>query len=103
MELPLSWKRIVGEELEKPYFIALRQFLESERARHQIYRAEHQVFNALALTPYDAVKVLILGQDPYHDEGQAHGLAFCVPAGVKPPPSLANIFKELHADLDIPI
>src|SRR5579862_8378176 len=102
MELPASWMPVVGKELNKPYFIELRRYLAAERAAGACYPADEQVFNALRLTPFEAVRVVILGQDPYHDEGQAHGLAFSVPCGTRPPPSLANIFKELKADLQIP-
>jgi len=77
----------------------LHNFLAAERQTHTVYPPESDVFNALRLTPYAHARVLILGQDPYHDEGQAHGLAFSVRPGVKPPPSLVNIFKELHDDL----
>ena len=99
LPLPPSWQAVVGDELEKPYFHRLRDFLEKERKEHTVYPPEDEVFTALRLTPYDETKVVILGQDPYHGPGQAHGLAFSVQPGVKPPPSLRNIFKELHADL----
>jgi uracil-DNA glycosylase len=102
MELPAAWKPVVGAELTKPYFVELRHFLEVERATYEIYPPDELVFNALKHTPFIDVKVVILGQDPYHDKGQAHGLAFSVPPGIKPPPSLVNIFKELKADLDGP-
>src|SRR6266498_1743754 len=102
MQLPKSWQPAVGAELAKPYFQSLRQFLTQERATYQVFPPEELVFNALKLTPYKTVKVVILGQDPYHDEGQAHGLAFSVPPGVTPPPSLRNMLKELHDDLDVP-
>jgi uracil-DNA glycosylase len=102
MRLPLSWEPVIGAELHKPYFLALRQFLDAERAAHQVFPAADQVFAALEHTPYGAVKVVILGQDPYHDDGQAHGMAFSVQPGVKPPPSLVNIFKELCSDLEMP-
>ncbi len=98
-KLPPSWQAVVGGELDKPYFHKLREFLEHERAHHQVYPPADKVFSALELTPYDRVSVLIVGQDPYHDEGQAHGLAFSVMPGVRPPPSLHNIFRELHDDL----
>src|SRR5438105_107798 len=103
MQLPASWKPVVGDELRKPYFVALKQFLAAERANFQVFPPEPLVFNALKLTPFESVKVVILGQDPYHDEGQAHGLAFSVPPGITPPPSLRNIFKELHNDLGVPL
>jgi uracil-DNA glycosylase len=98
-KLPPSWQEAVGQELEKPYFEKLRAFLEKERTEHTVYPPEDKVFQALELTPYDKVNVFLLGQDPYHDEGQAHGLAFSVMPGVRPPPSLMNIFKELRDDL----
>jgi uracil-DNA glycosylase len=102
MQLPASWKPVVGEELTKDYYINLCRFVEAERAAHEIYPLDEQVFSALEYTPFRDVKVVFLGQDPYHDKGQAHGLAFSVPTGVRPPPSLVNIFKELHADLQVP-
>ncbi|MBY0522239.1 MAG: uracil-DNA glycosylase [Gemmataceae bacterium] len=99
LKLPASWQAVVGDELDQPYFKDLQAFLTKERAEHTVYPPQGEEFSALALTPYDDVKVLLLGQDPYHDEGQAHGLAFSVRPGVKPPPSLKNIFKELKSDL----
>jgi uracil-DNA glycosylase len=99
LKLPRSWQAVVGEELEKPYFHKLRDFLDAERARHKVFPPSDKVFSALELTPYDNVSVLVVGQDPYHDDGQAHGLAFSVTPGVTPPPSLRNIFKELRDDL----
>lgn len=97
--LPPSWQPLLAEELDKPYFQKLQEFLKEERSHHTVFPPEKDVFNALNYTPYDEVKVLLLGQDPYHDENQAHGLAFSVRPGVRPPPSLLNIFKELHDDL----
>jgi uracil-DNA glycosylase len=97
--LPPSWQAVVGDEREKPYFRELEKFLDEERRDHTVFPPKDEVFTALKLTPYDRVKVFLLGQDPYHDEGQAHGLAFSVRPGVPPPPSLVNIFKELHSDL----
>ncbi len=99
VDLPPSWKQILSPELEKPYFKELSEFVDGERAKHKVFPPEDDVFNAFKLTPFKEVKVLILGQDPYHDDGQAHGLCFSVRPGVKPPPSLVNIFKELHNDL----
>lgn len=99
LSLPSSWKSVVGEEQSKPYFTELTKFVDEERAQHQIFPPEKEVFQALELTPFESVRVLIVGQDPYHDDGQAHGLAFSVGPGVKPPPSLVNIFKELREDL----
>jgi uracil-DNA glycosylase len=99
MRLPVTWEAALGGELAKPYFRELSDFLERERGAQTIYPPEEEVFAALALTPYEDVKVLLLGQDPYHDEGQAHGLCFSVRPPTAPPPSLKNIFKELAADL----
>jgi uracil-DNA glycosylase len=97
--LPKSWSEAVGGEFEKPYFEELERFVDGERARHEVFPPEKDVFNAFELTPLDEANVLLLGQDPYHDDGQAHGLCFSVRPGVKPPPSLVNMFKELRADL----
>src|ERR671939_327473 len=97
--LPAPWKRVVGDEIEKPSFGALEQFVDGGRASHTVFPPEKDVFNAFRHTPYDEVRVLLLGQDPYHDAGQAHGLCFSVRPGVKPPPSLVNMFKELHNDV----
>jgi uracil-DNA glycosylase len=99
VDLPLSWQAVLADELEQPYFAKLAAFVDGERARHKVFPPEPDVLNALKLTPYESVRVLIVGQDPYHDEGQAHGLAFSVRPGVTPPPSLRNIFKELRDDL----
>lgn len=99
LEMPESWTPYVGEETEKPYFHQLEAFLEQERSQHQVFPPEPDVFNALKTTPYDQVNVLILGQDPYHDDNQAHGLCFSVRPGITPPPSLVNMFKELKEDL----
>ena len=102
--LPASWEPIIGEELRKPYFRQLEEFLEEQQQEGEtIYPPLPEVFTALAATPYDEVKALILGQDPYHDTGQAHGLAFSVRKGITPPPSLRNIYKELRDDLGYPI
>jgi uracil-DNA glycosylase len=100
--LPASWKTVLGAQLRQPYYHKLTEFLDRERREHTVYPPEPDVFNALKLTPFDEAKVVILGQDPYHDEGQAHGLAFSVRPGVTPPPSLRNIFKELQADVGCP-
>jgi uracil-DNA glycosylase len=97
--LPKAWKPVVGDETEQSYFRKLRAFLEGERQEHVVFPPEGEVFTALRLTPYDRVGVLVVGQDPYHDDNQAHGLAFSVRPGVRPPPSLVNIFKELESDL----
>jgi uracil-DNA glycosylase len=97
--LPESWRGALGEELQKPYFERLTAFVEEERARGLVYPPREEVFAALDATPFDQVKVLILGQDPYHGEGQGHGLCFSVRPGVKTPPSLRNIFKEMQEEL----
>jgi uracil-DNA glycosylase len=99
VQLPADWKAVLAEELKQPYFRKLSEFIDKERAEHQVFPPEEDVFNAFKLTPYESVKVLLLGQDPYHDEGQAHGLCFSVKPGVKRPPSLVNILQELHDDL----
>ncbi|MEO6166005.1 MAG: uracil-DNA glycosylase [Chitinophagales bacterium] len=99
-----SWKQLLDGEFQQPYFAALRQFLVEEKSNGQvIYPPGHQIFNAFYLTPFDKVKVVIIGQDPYHGPGQAHGLCFSVADAVASPPSLVNIFKELNTDLGIPI
>nr|WP_202451767.1 uracil-DNA glycosylase [Streptomyces sp. SID4948] len=101
--LPDSWETALGGELDKPYFKQLTDFVEQERGEHRIFPPRDEVFAALAATPFDRVKVLILGQDPYHGEGQGHGLCFSVRPGVKTPPSLRNIFKELRDELGYPL
>jgi uracil-DNA glycosylase len=99
-----SWKEVLQEEFKKPYFAEIVSFLKRERQEGKtIYPAGPNIFNAFNYTPFDNVKVVILGQDPYHNPGQAHGLCFSVPEKVMPPPSLINIFKELHEDLGIDI
>jgi uracil-DNA glycosylase len=98
-QLPADWRAILGDELDKPYFHKLQEFVAHERATHTIYPPEADVFNAFKATPFARVKVLLLGQDPYHGPGQAHGMCFSVRPGVRPPPSLVNMFKELHTDL----
>jgi uracil-DNA glycosylase len=97
--LPTGWRSIVGAETEQPYYQKLQAFIAEERAAHTIFPPTADVFNALKYTSYKDVKVFLLGQDPYHDDGQAHGLAFSVQPGIKPPPSLVNIFKELKNDV----
>ena len=99
LPLPPSWQAVVGDETEQPYFAGLREFVAEERRTHTVYPPEGEEFTALELTPYEEARVVILGQDPYHGPGQAHGLAFSVRPGVRPPPSLRNIFKELRDDL----
>ncbi|AFY95242.1 uracil-DNA glycosylase [Chamaesiphon minutus] len=94
-----DWQQVLATEFEQPYFQKLQDFLATERQTAEIFPAEADVFAAFNLTPYDRVNVLLLGQDPYHDTNQAHGLCFSVNPGIKVPPSLVNIYKELHADL----
>ena len=97
-----SWKNALADEFGKPYFESLVRFLHSEKAAGQtIYHPGSQIFRAFELTPLDNLKVVILGQDPYHGPGQAHGLSFSVSAGVPAPPSLKNIFKEIESDLGV--
>jgi len=91
------------EEFESSYFITLKEFLVEEKKKYVVYPPGKLIFNAFDKTPFDKVKVVIIGQDPYHGTGQAHGLCFSVPYGVQLPPSLINIFKELHSDLGIPV
>lgn len=98
-KLPKCWSRQLNDELQAPYFQDLATFVEKERKEHSVYPPVGDVFAAFQLTLFDKTRVLLLGQDPYHGEGQAHGLCFSVKEGVKLPPSLKNIFKELHADL----
>ncbi len=101
--LPPDWQEALKSEREEPYLAELEAFLDSERRLNTIYPSKENVFTALKLTPLNRVRVVILGQDPYHGEGQAHGLCFSVLPGVKPPPSLVNICKELRDDLGIPM
>lgn len=96
-----DWDDILKGEFDKEYYLKLREFLKKEYFSRKIYPDMHDIFNALKYTPYDSVKAVILGQDPYHEEGQAHGLCFSVREGVEKPPSLKNIFKELHDDLGL--
>jgi uracil-DNA glycosylase len=97
-----SWKQVLHKEFDKPYFKELVEFLHNEkRIGKSIYPPGSLIFNAFELTPFDKVKVVILGQDPYHGAGQAEGLSFSVPEGVTPPPSLKNIYKEINSDLGI--
>jgi uracil-DNA glycosylase len=97
-----TWKKVLSDEFSKPYFVEITNFLKMEKAAGKIiYPAGSLIFNAFNETPFDKLKVVILGQDPYHGAGQAHGLSFSVNEGVKPPPSLANIYKELKTDIGI--
>jgi uracil-DNA glycosylase len=102
IRLDSSWLERLGGEFAQPYMGELKRFLVAEKERgKRIFPKASQWFRALDLTPLDSVRAVILGQDPYHGEGQAHGLCFSVPAGVQPPPSLVNIYKELESDLGI--
>jgi uracil-DNA glycosylase len=102
VKLHESWRGPLEQEFASPYMAALRQFLLDEKAAgRRIFPKGNEWFRALDLTPLDRVRVVILGQDPYHGEGQAHGLCFSVRPGVRPPPSLVNIYKELHSDLGL--
>ena len=98
-----SWQLALQNEFSASYFIALREFLKEEKKKKVIYPPGSRIFAAFNFTPLTAVKVVILGQDPYHGRGQAHGLCFSVPDDIKPPPSLVNIYKELNSDLGITI
>ena len=103
VQLEPSWKKHLLPEFEKPYLQKLKAFLKEELSKgHVIYPTGPNFFQALNITSFDKTRVVILGQDPYHGPGQAHGLSFSVPSGVPIPPSLENIYKELHSDLDIP-
>lgn len=99
LSLPADWQTVLGGEFDKPYFQKLREFVDGERASHTIFPPEDEVFNAFVHAPLEQVKVLLLGQDPYHDNNQAHGLCFSVRSGIKPPPSLQNMFRELRSDV----
>lgn len=98
-----DWDEVLQGEFEKPYYRELRAFLKQEYATRRIFPDMYHIFEALKLTPYHKIKAVILGQDPYHEIGQAHGLCFSVQRGTKLPPSLVNIYKELESDLGIPM
>ena len=102
VKLGNDWDEILKDEWEKPYYKQLRQFLKKEYSNYQIYPDMHDIFNALKYTSFADCKAVIIGQDPYHEPGQAHGLCFSVKPGVPLPPSLKNIYKELESDLGIP-
>jgi uracil-DNA glycosylase len=104
VKIEASWKDRLKSEFTKPYFLQVATHLKTEKLTGAtIYPPGQMIFNAFTQTPFDEVKVVILGQDPYHNPGQAMGLSFSVPDGVPPPPSLANIYKELHTDIGMPI
>ena len=98
-----SWRHHIGAEFDKPYFAQLTAFVRQEYTHYTCFPPGNKVFNAFDLCPFDRVKVVIIGQDPYHEPGQAHGLSFSVNAGVPFPPSLVNIFKEIEMDLGTPM
>ncbi|MDF1573897.1 MAG: uracil-DNA glycosylase [Bacteroidales bacterium] len=98
-----GWKSVLMDQFQSPYFRTLKEFLLEEKKKYTLYPPRKLIFNAFQRTPFEEVKVVILGQDPYHGKGQAHGLCFSVPHGIPQPPSLMNIFKELHSDLGIPV
>ncbi|MDD5978207.1 MAG: uracil-DNA glycosylase [Bacteroidales bacterium] len=102
-DIESSWYEVLKQEFEEPYFYEIKSFLIQEKRQYIVYPPSQLIFNAFNLTPFDKVKVVILGQDPYHNVGQANGLAFSVPNGIMPPPSLKNIFKELQSDIGMPI
>lgn len=97
----MNWQSIIKKESSKDYFKQIVSFVQEDSKKHKIYPAHKDIFNAFKYCPFDKVKVFILGQDPYHNPGEAHGLSFSVLPGVKTPPSLQNIFKELKSDLNI--
>ena len=104
VKIEASWKDVLKEEFKKPYFKQIAEHLKTEKQQGKtIYPAGSNIFHAFEATPFDEVKVVILGQDPYHGPRQAHGLSFSVQKGIQPPPSLINIFKELHDDVGAPI
>lgn len=98
-----SWKNVLKSEFSSPYFLALKEFLLKEKQQYKVFPPGSFIFNAFNLTPFDAVKIVLLGQDPYHNVGQAHGLCFSVPDGIPHPKSLINILKELHDDMGVSI
>ena len=102
-KIEAGWKSVLMDQFQSPYFKTLKEFLLEEKKAYTLYPPGNLIFNAFQRTPFDRVKVVILGQDPYHGPGQAHGLCFSVPQGIPKPPSLVNIFKELHSDLGIAI
>ncbi len=104
VKIEASWKEVLEDEFSKPYFLEIISFLKQEKkAGKTIYPPGPLIFNAFNTTPFDKVKVVVIGQDPYHGPGQAHGLSFSVPSGIAQPPSLVNIFKELKQDIGIQI
>ncbi len=103
LKLDNTWQEVIQAEFEKDYFIWLKNFLIAEKANYRVFPPGQQIFSAFNYTPFNKVKVVIIGQDPYHGFGQANGLCFSVSPGIKQPPSLQNIFKEIQTDLGIPV
>jgi len=103
MNVPESWRDVLRNEISQPYFADLSEFVLRERKAFTVFPSEREVFTALQLTSPHDVRVVIVGQDPYHGAGQAHGLSFSVQHGTRTPPSLRNVYAELHSDLDIPL
>ena len=103
VKLGNDWDEKIGREFEKEYYLKLRNFLKEEYAFHTVFPDMYDLFSALKVTPYSKVKVVILGQDPYHEPGQAHGMAFSVKPGVQIPPSLLNMYKEINSEFGYPI
>jgi len=103
VDIHKSWKKVLDEQFNSDYFSELKHFLLNEKEKHLIYPPGNLIFAALNRTPFDRIKVVIIGQDPYHGPGQANGLCFSVSPGIRKPPSLVNVFKELRDDLGIPI
>lgn len=101
-DLEESWKNVLFAEFSKPYMAELKAFLLTEKKNHRVFPPGSLIFNAFSVTPFDSVKVVVLGQDPYHGLGEAHGLCFSVQKGIAKPPSLINIFKEIQSDLGFP-
>lgn len=103
VKIEASWKEQLNDEFDKDYFVKLTEFIKNEYLTKKIFPPAKLIFNAFEHTPFNKVKVVILGQDPYHNDGQAHGLSFSVNEGIQQPPSLVNIFKEINRDLGIPV
>ena len=103
IDIDNSWKKILKSQFDAPYFSELKAFLVNEKKKHIVYPQGKQIFSAFNHTPFDKVRVVIIGQDPYHGPGQANGLCFSVSPGIRKPPSLVNVFKELNTDLGIPV
>jgi uracil-DNA glycosylase len=104
VQIEAGWKKVLESEFNKPYFLQIVHFLKTEKNIGKIiYPPGSQIFNAFQMSPFEKTKLILLGQDPYHGTGQAHGLSFSVPDGIRPPPSLLNIFKELYTDIGLAI